>query len=509
MVISLAACLSLFTQQDDRARILDGVESWYKIVQDGKNRGYVHEKLERVKDSWTYAYRADFEVTVKDGWHLEYREVEATLDDDLSVATLEARLEADKVSSTFSIEAGEERNTILVPIPGKHDRQETIERDVHGYPTLLFYSLRQNGRLSKIGRRSSRIVAPRAEGRLDVEASFEVADVIRKEIAGKLGPVTPIRFLKSPPASRPETEWTEALVDKFGRLVETTMRCGAKIVLVEGEAEAFRDSTTVHRTHLRNIFDKKGPMLAATTRPSTPFPDEPRPPKVNADNLLSNLETARKMIEDLRALKEGNRTNDLADNYFLFLRMWKAVREKADALGRADAVSKVDELRDDAESLWDGAARALTSARASFVAATEALDRTDLAALQRELRALKAARGRIELERRPESGKVLQLIAQTEPMVARCLARVELAKKAIVVTGIVLSSQAEPIAVEVSPGVVQNVRFVRDLSTAAINGKSYRAGEEIEEGLRLEKISSRSVTVSYRGELRDVPLGGR
>jgi hypothetical protein len=94
-------------------------------------------------------------------------------------------------------------------------------------------------------------------------------------------------------------------------------------------------------------------------------------------------------------------------------------------------------------------------------------------------------------------------------MVARCLARVELAKKAIVVTGIVLSSQAEPIAVEVSPGVVQNVRFVRDLSTAAINGKSYRAGEEIEEGLRLEKISSRSVTVSYRGELRDVPLGGR
>src|SRR2546425_10050876 len=77
VIFAISVCLPQVIQ-DDRATILDGVESWYRVVQDGKNKGYAHEKLERVKDTWKYTYRADFEIAAKRDWHLEYRDVEAT-----------------------------------------------------------------------------------------------------------------------------------------------------------------------------------------------------------------------------------------------------------------------------------------------------------------------------------------------------------------------------------------------------------------------------------------------
>ena len=104
----------------------------------------------------------------------------------------------------------------------------------------------------------------------------------------------------------------------------------------------------------------------------------------------------------------------------------------------------------------------------------------------------------------------MQWAAQAEPMLARGRTRHELARKAIAVTGTLLASAEEPISVEVVSGLRQDVRFVRDLSTAAINGRTYRVGEVVEDsGVRLEKVSFRSVTVSLRGELREVPIGGR
>lgn len=502
----LAAALLFALAQEDRATILDGVESWYQVVQDGKNKGYVHEKLERVKDQWTYAYRVDFEIAVKGGWHLEYRDVEATLDEEFAPETLKAAIEAGGADGEFSIATGEGRRTILVPQAGKEGRLEALPDGVHALPTLLFYSMRQSGRLGRVGPRSARLAVPRAEGRIVAEVSFEVGEIVRQEVAGKTGPVTPIRFLKPPPAARPETEWTEARVDKYGRLVEIALRGGAKFVLVADDLAAFRDAVNVHRSSRRDPIDKAAAMAELKKR-STPFPDEKQPDRVTADNLSSRLGDAGRRLEELRGLKgDGERS----EAYSALLREWKAIRDKAGALGRPDVVVKVDELRAGAEDAWDGAAQARAAARRASVAIAEALDRVDLAALERELRALKESRTRLELQQRPELLDVLQWIAQAEPMLVRCRTRHELAKKAIVVTGTVLASAEEPISIEVVTGIRQDVRFVRDLSTAAINGRTYRAGELVEEtGVRLEKVSSRSVTVSLRGELREVPIGGR
>lgn len=487
--------------QDDRTRILDGVESWYQVVQDGKNKGFVLEKLERVRDRWSYVYRADFEIEVQGGWHLEFRDVEAVLDEEFVPTTLQARIEEGRARVEFSIASEDDQRTLLLP----GDRRVSLpDADLHALPTLLFYSLRQGGLLAKAGPRSARVLVPRAEGGIEGRMSFDIAEPIQREIKGKTGPVTPVRFLRPPAAAHRDAEWVGALVDKYGRLAEVTLRGGARFVLVEDDLAAFRGAVNVHRSEgLREPFSKDEVWKRLRNR-STPFPEEEKPRKVTADNLMSALADAARMLEDLRALKGDER----AAAYLRLLREWKAIRDRAAALGRADAVARADELREGAEKAWDGAARAHAAALRSSVAALEAFDRLDASGVEREVRSLREARSRIELHRRPEQEAVLRLVVQAEPLLARARTRDELARKPVLVTGTVIASAGEPIPVEVAPGVRHDVRFVRDLSTAAINGRTYRVGEVLE-GLdvRLEKVSTHGVTVSLRGELRDVPLG--
>lgn len=508
-LLALSALLPL-AAQDDRTRILDGVESWYRVEQDGKNKGYVHEKLERIKDQWSYAYQADFEIDVKGGWHLEYRGVEATLDEELAPTLLTSETLVHEAREAFTITSEDDKRTLVIPVPGRPDRRVALgDTDTHALPTLLFYSMRQTGRLAKAGPLTARVLVPRVEGRIDSEVSFEAGEVVRRVIAGKSGPLTPVTFLKPPAAAHPETQWAGALVDKYGRLAEVTLRGGAKFVLVEDDLEAFRRSVVVHRSGRRDPFPKKPAM--DELKNTTPFPEEEKPRKVTSDNLASMLDETERMLKELQTLKEAGRPDEeLREAYLKLLRHWKSIRFKAQALGLADALKRLDGLREGAEAAWDGARRALADARRCSVRIADALDRVDVGALERELRALKDQRGRIELEQRPELEEVLKGIAQAEPMLARVRTRDELAKKAVWVTGTVLASSEEPISIEVVAGVRQNVRFVRDRSTAAINGKSYSVGDVIEDtGVRLEKVSSRSVTVSLRGELREVPIGGK
>jgi hypothetical protein len=508
---SLVAFAFVFAPvQDDRATILDGVESWYQVVQDGRNRGYVHEKLERVKSQWSYTYVVDFILDAKDPKDasrtvdlFEYRSVEARLDEDLAPTALKAAVEAGGRRIDYSIAAEGEKRSLTIG-----DRIEALpsEMDFHTLPTLLFYSMRQNGLLAKEGRRSVRLLVPRAEGRIDAEVTFEVGAPVRKEVLRKSGALTPVTFLKPPPAARSEVQWTEALVDKHGRLVEIGMRGGARVVLVEDDLAAFKKAVNLHRSTRRDPMDKKEAMNGGRT---TPFPDEDRL-RVTADTLMSTLSDAQKNLEPLRVLKANGSSEEIAKAYFELLQQWKAIRDRAAALGKPEVVAQADAVRAGAEEIWDGAAQALQAARLSSVKAIEAFDRMDLADLERNVKSLREAASRIELELRPELSEVIQMAAKAEPMLVRCRTRVDLARKPVLVTAIVIAAVDEPVSIEVGAGVRQNVRFMRDRSSAAINGKTYQVGDRVDElGIRLEKVSTHSVTVSLRGELREIPLGPR
>ena len=502
----LLAALSCLLSQDDRATILDGVESWYKVVQDGKNKGYVREKLERVRDHWTYSYRVDFILDMADPKDptrtadlVEYRDVQASLDEAFFPITMQGEIEG---AGLFSVRSSEETRTFRT---GERDILLPADTNLHALPTLALFSMRQNGLLAKEGRRALRILEPKVEGRVDAEVTIEIGAPIRKEALGAAKTLTPVRFLKPPAAAHPDAAWSSALVDKYGRIVEVALRGGAKIVFVEDDLAAFKAAVNMHRSDRDDPFDRS----RVGKRRTTDFPDEDRGPKVSADGLMSALADAKRNLRDLESMQAaGKPDEERRAAYFKLLDLWKAVREKARVLGRGAIVSEIDGIRDAAEAAWDGAARALADARRCDVRLVQASERVDPGAVERELRALKDHARRIELEFRPEAEELARWISLAEPLAARCKTRAELAKIPLLLTGTLLSQSEEPISIEIVTGVSQALRFVRDTSTASINGKTCRVGETID-GARLEKVSTHSVTVSLRGELREVPLGAK
>jgi hypothetical protein len=502
MFLALVALLPVLAPaQEDRARIAEGVESWYIVLQQGQNHGYAMEKLERVRDEWKYQYRADFILDVPDPKdpsrmqdYAEYWDVTATLDETFQPTSLQALLESGGEKVEYSLSTEGEKRTLLAK-----EQEKVIGNDLYPFPNLVFYSLRQEGRLGRAGAQTARVLAPRGEALVEVEFPFEVASPQESQGVRRQGMANELRFLRPLPAGRHEAERISARVDKYGRILQLDLRA-AKFVLVEGDLEAFRNAVTMHRSSRREPFTKAD----AFRRGTTPPPEEAPKHKVTADTLSSDLRDLEQLLGDLRALKGGD-PDALRKTYGELLALWKPVRERAWALGKTEVQRRAEDVRARAEDVWDGSARALAEARLAYVRLLEAADRADLGAAERELRVLKDERPRLEFEGRLEGDELSRWIALSEPLVARTRTRAELAKRSIQVSGTVISQTEEPVSVQVASGVTQRVRFIRDTSTAVVNGVPCRVGDTVE-GLRVERISAHSVTLSLRGELREVPL---
>jgi hypothetical protein len=502
MFLTLAAVLPLLLlQQEDRARIADGVESWYMVLQEGQNHGYAFEKLERVRDEWTYEYRLDFILDVpdpKDPKRLrdygEYWEVKATLDESFQATALRAHLESGGQTVEYSISSEGEKRMLLA-----RDEEKAVGNELCPFPNLLFYSLRQEGRLGRPGRQGGKVLVPRGDALVEMDVQFDLASPRETQGVRRQGMANEIQFLRPLPAGDRQGERLAARVDKYGRILQLDLR-GAKLVLVEGDIEAFRNAVTMHRSSRREPFTKAEAMRPRTTPP----PEEPQKHKITPDTLSSSLRDLEGLLAELEARKGGDEES-LRSAYEEVLALWKPVRELAAALGKTEIHRKADELRTRAEGTWDGSARALADARRCYVRLLEAAERIDPGSADRELRALKDQQPRIEFLVRPEGEELAKWVAQSEPLAARTRSRADLAKRAIQVSGTVISQTEEPVSVEVASGVAQKVRFIRDTSTAVVNGVACRVGDTVE-GLRIERISTHSVTVSLRGELREVPL---
>jgi hypothetical protein len=123
-------------------------------------------------------------------------------------------------------------------------------------------------------------------------------------------------------------------------------------------------------------------------------------------------------------------------------------------------------------------------------------------------------RDRIEVERRPERDQIAAWAADVGTVVGKVRTRRELANARIDVTGITLADQVTRETVDtrvfVAGGVVgsvEEVKFVRPVAMADINGQLVLPGQTIQgTSIRVEKISRFSVLVGLRDEVREVPL---
>jgi hypothetical protein len=503
--LALASGIAPSDRQDlagpDRADLPPRIESWYSITLGPRKVGAAHERLERVHGlPWRYAYtfRSEVEFETRDpntprlpASRSEDVRVEAFLDDALAPLYLEQTVWADEARSRWTLASG----TLRAEPAGADPRTGAAESQAYGSPLLAFYALRQSGRLAREGRLHLRLLDPRGP-----ETSFDASALLARQAAGRSKPATRLTFLKPPPAAGAEVEWKEAWIDKYGRLLEATLRNGARVSLAE-DAEAAALSNRVWRSGRRDPMDK-AEALRRSLRPEE-APVEPAVPPVTSDTFRSVLADADRMLQEMAEARQAGRLEELGETYFRFLAYWKALREKA-VPGR---LPELDDRRNQAERLYDGAARVVAQAARLYASAADCLERAQVAALEEDIARLRRLKDRIELEHRPELLEVLGWIARGEPLPRRGRDRETLLRKELRLEATVVYDEVVPLKIAVL-GTSEDVRFVKRHELAVLNGKVYRPGDWIDgEGIRLEQITRQSVLVSLREELRWVPWG--
>lgn len=466
------AALSLFLAAlQERDEIPGRLESWYKVRKGDRHVGYLHELLERGSGDLRHAYALEGEIQGAEGPAV--LALEARLDDTYSPRRLEVR------------QAGRPR-TVALP----------ADREAYALPSLMLLALRQNGTLARPGPRREKLLDLREERPVEVSLLVEAAPP--RDYAGKRVPVTRVRFVRPAPG---ELSLAEAYVDLFGRILEASFGDGLRMALVPDEEEAV--GSFLRGAGRRDPFDKNEAMKAGRTT----APPAAMEVAVGVDELASKLREVRKAVEGLLAAGEGGHR----EKYDEYLKLWWSMRETASKKKR-ELLGELDDLRAALEKLWPGAKGVLAEGLALTETARRHYETENCAALAQDLERLRRLKERLEVRGRPEEDDIGKWLAAWEPLLARCMNRRELAAKKLDVTAITLSYRERDEAVEIPPafGPAPRVRFVEETALAGINGRVYRPGDLVDgEGVKVEKIRRHSVEVSWKGEVRDVPLRTR
>jgi hypothetical protein len=402
-----------------------------------------------------------------------------------------------------------------IKLPDLKPRTFMIRSDMDPYYTahLMFLSMRQNDILSRTGLHTARILFPRADEAPLVDVSFEVKERSQREYLEKKVSVTRIEWIKPLPAPTRDLEIVESYVDKYGRVVEETTRgpSALKFILARGEDEAVGQSTHIRVNGRHDPFRKD---LAMVVKPkgkdaATKMPDD----VVGARKPDELLALGEKLLEDLKkALERKDKTESRA-LYDRIIQIYIKLRELSKD---ADAQVKVrvENLKRKVEDLFHGVELLVERARKVFAAAHDRFEHEDVAGMEKLLNELR------ELEKSPDlvgsegTTQLRQWVTQLEPLLDRCRTRLELARKKLTLTGVVLHFEEKPQTVETrlhvfghAVGAAQEVRFIRATHFAIINEKMYKVGDTVDgEGVRVEKVWKYGVQVSLQEETREIGI---
>lgn len=519
--------------QQDKIEITQVLDSWYKVVQlgtlnaDEKPVGFVHEVLTRTQPGSNYRFQyeltgeADVMVASADKSDKLIPEthavhIRASLDDTYAPIVMERHDQ--KGAGMLPTTVYSEDNVRKIEIQYAGERKSfnvNPDEEIFYSHFLMFVALRQSGALSKPGTRKAILMQPREDGAPPyAEVTLEIKEMTKREVMGKKDvSVTPVTFLKPPPAASPMDEILTVFVDKYGRVVEEETRGRTRRLLVKTEKDALGDRPMIVSAR-RDPFWKGGAFSKGGGGGKDAKGGEK--PSKDPDQFPKNLAEAKAKLEDLAKAKAENREADGEKLYQRILDLIDAMMaSNAVKPLAADALAQVEDITVQAEKIWGGVARVMKAGQLLFVRCTQLFEKDDCPGMEAGLKELKALTARRELKNYPAKLAELQKwIGQVEPLVQRCKTRIDLAKKKIVLTGTTLSEVWEQVPVDVrlsvfghQAGSVLDVRFVRPIRIAILNGKPYRVGDTVDgEGVRVEKIWAHGVQVSLRDETRDVGI---
>ncbi len=501
------------------------LESWYAVLQGRDKVGYAYESIQRTGVAiarYDYVRRSQALLETPDPgdaerkkYVLEFLSQEAKLDDALLPVSVEMTAnpgDADRKVSLFSTDAGVQ---VVHALPDGKQRQFHADagEELHVNGSLSLMAMRQDWRLAAPGPRRGRVLHPWGADASVAEVLFEAHGGVERVVLGGKTILTKVVWTKPPPSASPDRELLESYVDRYGRSVEEAYRGGIRVVLVEGEAEALKGLAMIPDRGRSDPMDKSAAMNSKGRAPGVSTP--PKGPRVSGENLEGAIVEAQRVLQALQAAHEAGLEDQAkslyeeAIGYYLELHPL-VLRRQPGLLGRTQ------EIKAQAERIWDGAGRLVREARPVYVQALEDFERESCLELEKKLVRIRGYQKRPEVVLGAEEhlATLRGWAADLEPRVVRCRTRMELARKKVLVTGTARYFQEVPQRIPLGLslvgheiGDVHEVRFIRAEQLAVINGKPYRVGEIVEgEGVRVERIWTHGVQVSLREETRDVPL---
>lgn len=509
----------------DRAELPTSLDSWYKVTAGDAPIGFVHVLLQRATGGARFDYNVLLEIEreVPDPKEPEKRvtltetlSIIAKLDDTYSPISLREVYNIGGVDILTNLTDSGAGRRLEVVLPNATRRSVPVpsDEDFYFYTDLMLLAMRQNEQFSRPGLRKAKVFMAREDGTAGVaEVSFEVAQLAKREYLGKQIPCTKITFVKAPPALRRDQELMEAHVDKFGRILEASVRGGIKMVLVKDEEEAVGKESRLRHQGRRDPFRKDLALVKEGEGKREEISRGPEVPATTADKLQDRIAEVNNYIGDLRRAHESGQLEDAEKIYQKILAFYIKMREVA-LRERPDLLAKVDELKKETEKIHGGAKNVLAQARRFYVAALADFEQENCAEMEKKLAEIRKLQERPELVNTEELLEVSGWVGDLDPKLARCKTRLELARKKLVLSGTLSHYDEKPQLLDLSinllghsVGAPHPVRFIQATQFAVINDKMYKVGDIVEgEGVRVEKIWTHGVLVSLKEETREVGI---
>ena len=537
LAVSLSA--GLVSAQDpvaeDRVPIPAQIDSWYGMEQNKEPCGYFHETLTTTTmRSYRYEYfvESEYEYTVvaPNGDELSFMVSEmlrAQLEEDFDVFDMEYTQTSSgtqgNVQMSLQLKTYPESEDRVVKIKVSGDQQSEREfrfrttETVHLYLNPMLYRLRQTGSLAQPTRLREKVLIPGQDE--PVSVSYSSGSLAAKDVLGKSVKVSEVNIMG----------WDRGVlaplariwVDKYGRVVEAessdksmTLRLakdelGAKGTMRRGIGQRGRRDPFLKGPAMTPVDKTKGGPIAGVREGDKPK-DAPRIEAEKFDAVLAETQALIPKLQDEMSRQLGD---EAKRTYHKILQNYKGLYP----LAQSDVLKRplVEKLREDAERIYGGVRKQLEIALGKRERINDLYLNDNLEGIDREIADLKAMRQLPEFFRSEEGIAELEAaIRSAEATRAQCLARIELGKKTLVLTGTITATEVVQEMVKFDLyitgsrlAVAQPVTVRRVVTYAVINDDPYREGDIVQrEGVKILKIHRHAVEVEYKGEVRQVIL---
>lgn len=517
--------------QEDRVPIPAQIDSWYRLEQNKEPCGYLHETLTTTTmRSYKYEYfvESEYEYTqiAPNGDEVSYivnESLTAQLEEDFDIFEMDYTQTSSGTRLVMNLKTypESEERVVSITLPGdpplKREFKFATTETVHFYLSPMIYRLRQTGSLAQPTRQREKVLIPDQE--VPVSVSYTSGALSPKEVLGKTSKVSEVRVEgwdrgALAPVAR---LW----VDKYGRIVEAeTADKSIGQILVKDEVAA--KGTTrkgITSRGRRDPFLKSAVLTAPGPKDQKPGagagdgPKKPDTVKIDPAKFDAVLAETQALVPKLQDELSRSLQDDARRTYLKILQNYRALfpLTQNDLLKR----TAVDKVRADAESLYGGVQKQLAVATGKMDRINDLYLNDNLEGIDREVAELKAMRDFPEFFRHEEGlAQMDQAIREAEKKRNQCVARIELGKKSLILTGTITATEVvqDVVKLDVYVGgtrlaLAEPVTVRRMVTYAVINDEPYREGDIIaREGVKILKIYRHAAEVEYKGEVRQVIL---